>query len=44
VIDEKGAVVGLSVLIHEPGGVPQNINVFVPIEEALKALAIRPRG
>ena len=43
-LDEKGAVVGLSVLIYEPGGVPQNINFFVPIEEALKALAIRPRG
>jgi S1-C subfamily serine protease len=41
-LDEKGAVVGLSVLIYEPGGVPQNINFFVPIEEALKALAIRP--
>jgi S1-C subfamily serine protease len=43
-LDERGAVVGLSVLIYEPGGVPQNINFFVPIEEALKALAIRPRG
>ena len=43
-LDEKGAVVGLSVLIYEPGGVPQSINFFVPIEEALKALAIRPRG
>lgn len=43
-LDEKGAIVGLSVLIYEPGGVPQSINFFVPIEEALKALAIRPRG
>ena len=43
-LDENGAVVGLSVLICEPGGVPQNINVCVPIEEALKALAIRPGG
>lgn len=43
-LDERGAVVGLSVLIYEPGGVPQNINFFVPIEEALKALAIQPRG
>jgi S1-C subfamily serine protease len=43
-LDEKGAVVGLSVLIYEPGGVPQSINFFVPIEEALKALAIRSRG
>jgi len=32
------------VLIYEPGGVPQSINFFVPIDEALKALAIRPRG
>ena len=43
-LDEKGAIVGLSVLIYEPGGVSQNINFFVPIEEALKALAIRPAG
>ena len=43
-LDEKGAVVGLSVLIYEPGGVPQNINFFVPIEEALKALAVKPAG
>jgi S1-C subfamily serine protease len=43
-LDEKGAIVGLSVLIYEPGGVPQNINFFVPIDEALKALAIQPGG
>jgi S1-C subfamily serine protease len=43
-LDERGAIVGLSVLIYEPGGVPQNINFFVPIDEALKALAIQPGG
>jgi S1-C subfamily serine protease len=43
-LDEKGAIVGLSVLIYEPGGVSQNINFFVPIEEALKALAISAAG
>jgi serine protease Do len=43
-LDEKGAIVGLSVLIYEPGGVSQNINFFIPVEEALKALAIKPAG
>ena len=43
-LDEKGAIAGPSVRIYGPGGVPQSINFFVPIEVALKALAIRPHG
>jgi len=41
-LDEKGWIVGLADLIYEPGGVSQNINFFLPIDEALKALAVKP--
>ncbi len=43
-LDEKGWVVGVTQSTYEPGGVSQNINFFIPIDEALKALALKPVG
>lgn len=43
-LDEKGWVVGVTQSTYEPGGVSQNINFFIPIDEALKALALKPAG
>jgi serine protease Do len=43
-LDEKGFIVGLAQSVYEPDGVGQNINFFVPIEEAVKALALKPTG
>ena len=43
-LDEKGWVVGITQSTYEPGGVSQNINFFIPIDEALKALALTPVG
>jgi len=43
-LDERGRVVGITQSTYEPGGVSQNINFFIPIEEALKALALKPIG
>ncbi len=39
-LDEKGWIVGLTDMTYEPGGVSQNINFFIPIDEALAALAL----
>jgi hypothetical protein len=36
--------VELSQSTYEPDGVSQNINFFIPIDEALKALALAPVG
>jgi serine protease Do len=43
-LDEKGSVVGLTVSGLEPGGAPIGLNFFIPIDDALKALAIVPAG
>ena len=43
-LDEKGWVIGISHSTYEPGGVSQNINFFIPIDEALRALALSPAG
>lgn len=43
-LDHKGWVVGVTQSTYEPGGVSQNINFFIPIDEALRALALRPAG
>lgn len=40
-LDEKGAVIGLSQSAYEPDGVGQNINFFVPINDALRALNLK---
>lgn len=38
-LDENGAVVGLTVAGVEPDGVPTNINLFIPVADALDFLA-----
>jgi S1-C subfamily serine protease len=42
-LDAKGAVVGLSDLGADPA-LGSSINFFIPIDEALKVLALRPAG
>jgi serine protease Do len=41
-IDEKGAVIGICVSGMDIGGAPVGINLFIPIDDALKALALTP--
>lgn len=41
-IDEKGAVIGICVLGLDINGAPAGINLFIPIADALKALALTP--
>ena len=41
-LDESGAVLGLTAWGIEPGGASANINFFIPIADALKALALQP--
>ena len=43
-LDEKGQIVALTVSRVEPDGVGHDINFFIPIADALKALAIQPTG
>jgi len=43
-LDEKGWVVGISQSAYEPDGVSQNINFFIPIDDALRALALTAVG
>lgn len=43
-LDDKGSVVGLTVSGLEPDGAPVGLNFFIPIDDALKALAIVPAG
>jgi len=43
-LDEKGQIVALTVSRAEPDGVGHDINFFIPIADALKALAIQPSG
>lgn len=43
-LDEKGSVVGLTVSGLAPDGSPIGLNFFIPIDDALKALAIIPAG
>jgi serine protease Do len=40
-LDEKGQIVGLTDLRYSPDGLSHNINLFIPIEEALSVLAIQ---
>lgn len=39
-LDESGAVVGLTDLGYQPEGLPTNINLFIPIADALTYLAL----
>jgi serine protease Do len=41
-IDEKGQVVGLTVSGAAPNGSPIGLNFFIPIDDALRALALTP--
>ena len=42
-LDEKGAVVGISESIYRPNGEAESINFFTPIGEALDSLSAEPR-
>ena len=42
-LDEKGQVIGLTVSGMESGGAMMGINFFIPIDDALKVLALTPR-
>lgn len=41
-LDENGAVIGVCVSGYEVNGAPAGINLFIPIDDALKALALTP--
>jgi serine protease Do len=41
-LNENGAVIGIAVQIYEIGGAPTGLNLFIPIDDALKALALKP--
>lgn len=41
-LDEQGRVLALTVSGYEEDGVGRNINFFIPIDDALKALALTP--
>lgn len=43
-LDERGAVVGISTLAYRPDGVSHNINLFVPIGDAIETLGLKPQG
>jgi S1-C subfamily serine protease len=43
-LDEKGFVVGLTVFGLAPTGAPIGLNFFIPIDDALRALALRSAG
>lgn len=41
-LDEKGFVVGLSVSRYQVNDAPTGLNLFIPIADALDALALKP--
>jgi len=41
-LDEKGAVVAITVSAYRPDGVPTGINLFIPIRDALDFLNLKP--
>lgn len=41
-LDEKGAVIGITVLAYRPDDLPTGINLFIPIGDALDFLNLRP--
>lgn len=43
-LDEEGHVVGLTDWGYSPDGVSHNLNFFIPIDDALKALSLTPAG
>ena len=43
-LDEKGRVLGLTISGRAPNGAPIGLNFFIPIDDALKALALKSAG
>jgi S1-C subfamily serine protease len=43
-LDEKGRVLGLTVSGRAPNGAPVGLNFFIPIDDALRALALKSAG
>jgi S1-C subfamily serine protease len=43
-LDENGAVIGLTAWGMAPDGAPVGLNFFIPIDDALRALALRSAG
>jgi S1-C subfamily serine protease len=43
-LDEKGRVIGITVSGLAPNGSPVGVNFFIPIGDALRALALTPAG
>lgn len=43
-VDERGAVVGMTVSGRVIAGAPSGFNFFIPIDDALRALALKPAG
>lgn len=43
-LDEQGAVIGLTVIGIRPNEAPSGINLFIPIDEAIRALNLQPQG
>jgi S1-C subfamily serine protease len=43
-LDEQGRVLGLTVSGRAPDGAPVGLNFFIPIDDALKALALKSAG
>ena len=43
-LDEKGQVIGIAVSGMAPAGSPVGLNFFIPIDDALRALALTPRA
>jgi serine protease Do len=41
-LDESGAVIGLTAWGMAPDGAPVGLNFFIPIDDALRALALKP--
>jgi len=41
-LNENGAVIGIAAEGYEIGGAPTGLNLFIPIDDALKALALKP--
>ncbi len=41
-LDEKGAVIGITVLAYRPDDLPTGINLFIPVGDALDFLNLKP--
>lgn len=43
-LNEDGAVIGIAVQIYEIGGAPVGVSLFIPMDDALKVLGLKPTG